>query len=289
MLKYRILTGIVLVPFTVLAILKSSYDLYALFIGLFILLAAWEWSDLAELKSIALRILFVGVTALGIFSLYSWSELIDLISKLMETTQLIEYSGVIDWIVIPAVLWWIFISVVLKHFPKTILKLRPNRKTTLIVGWFVLVAAGVYMTRLYFYGTDTVLYFLFMIWCADIAAYFVGKRWGKTKLSPEISPGKTVAGLYGALTVTILYASVACQTLGFSAQRTMDFILLSLLTVMFSVSGDLFESLVKRWRGVKDSGRILPGHGGILDRIDSLIAAVPIFYLGLVLMSENYL
>lgn len=289
MLKRRILTGIILAPLTVLAILKSSYDSYALFIGVVTLLAAWEWSALAELKSIALRIVFVGATALGIFSLYSWSELIDLISSLMETTQLIEYSGIIDWIVIPAVLWWIFISIVLKHFPKKMLKLKPKPITKIIVGWFVLVAAGAYLTRLYFYGIDTVLYFFFMIWCADIAAYFAGKRWGKTKLLPEISPGKTVAGLYGALAVTILYAIVACQILGLGTQRTMDFILLSLLTVMFSVNGDLFESLVKRWRGVKDSGRILPGHGGILDRIDSLIGAVPIFYLGLVLMSENYL
>ncbi len=260
----------------------------------FLLVLSCYWlpgsgSDLADLKSIVLRIVFVGVTALGVFSLYSWSGLIDLISSLMETTQLIEYSGVIDWIVIPVVLWWIFISVVLKHFPGKMLKLRPKRRTKLIVGWFVLVMACVYMTRLYFYGTDTILFFLCLIWCADIAAYFAGKRWGKTKLSPEISPGKTVAGLYGALAVTILYAVVACQILGLGVQRTMDFILLSLLTVMFSVSGDLFESLVKRWRGVKDSGRILPGHGGVLDRIDSLIAAVPIFYLGLVLMSENYL
>ena len=131
--------------------------------------------------------------------------------------------------------------------------------------------------------------FLFYDLVCRYSGVFRWKALGKTKLLPEISPGKTVAGLYGALAVTILYAIVACQILGLGTQRTMDFILLSLLTVMFSVNGDLFESLVKRWRGVKDSGRILPGHGGILDRIDSLIGAVPIFYLGLVLMSENYL
>ncbi len=289
MLKYRILTAIILTPLVILIILKSSYEFYALFIGIVMLLAAWEWSDLAGVKSTVLRVVFVGATALGIFSLYAWSELIDLISKLMETTQLIEYSGVIDWIVIPAVIWWIFISVVLKHFPGKMLKLKPKRRTKIFVGWFVLVTACVYMTRLYFYGTDTILFFLFMIWFADIAAYFAGKRWGRTKLSPEISPGKTVAGLYGALAVTVLYTGVACQLLGFSGQRTVDFIMLSLLAVMFSVSGDLFESLLKRWRGVKDSGRMLPGHGGMLDRIDSMIAAVPVFYLGLVLMSENYL
>ena len=196
MLKYRILTGIILATLTVLAILKSSYDWYALFIGIVMSLAAWEWSDLAELKSIALRIVFVGVTALGIFSLYAWSGLIDLISSLMETTQLIEYSGVIDWIVIPAVLWWIFISVVLKHFPGKMLKLKPKRRTKLIVGWFLLVSSCVYMTRLYFYGTDTILFFLGMIWCADIAAYFAGRRWGETKLSPEITDSFFPTGPY---------------------------------------------------------------------------------------------
>jgi phosphatidate cytidylyltransferase len=131
------------------------------------------------------------------------------------------------------------------------------------------------------------MYLLVLIWAADTAAYFIGKKWGKTQLAPEISPGKTVEGVYGALAAAALCGIVL--DLMFKVYNSAfivaaDFVFLSVITVLVSIYGDLFFSLVKRRRGVKDSGSILPGHGGILDRIDSLIAAIPVFYGGVYLI-----
>ena len=158
-----------------------------------------------------------------------------------------------------------------------------------------------FISRLHtLYQGGMVMYFLILIWSADILAYFTGKKWGKEKLSPDISPGKTVEGFYGALAAGLLCGigfyvfekvtyggNVDYGTLHY--MTSFDFILLSVLTVMVSVYGDLFFSLVKRQKGVKDTGSILPGHGGVLDRIDSVIAAAPFFYAGVFLISRGVL
>jgi phosphatidate cytidylyltransferase len=128
---------------------------------------------------------------------------------------------------------------------------------------------------------------LLLIWIADIAAYFTGKKFGKDKLCPDISPGKTVEGMYGALASAIVTAIGLGLYYKFPLLNASDFVLLSVLTVLISIYGDLFFSLVKRQKGVKDSGTILPGHGGILDRIDSVIAAAPFFYAGIFLISKG--
>jgi phosphatidate cytidylyltransferase len=130
------------------------------------------------------------------------------------------------------------------------------------------------------FGAMQVLYLVLLIWLADIAAYFSGKRWGLTKLLPEISPGKTVEGLYGALAAAAIFAAAVAAFKEFKLIMLGDFVFLSIVTVLISVVGDLFESWAKRVRGVKDSGTLLPGHGGMLDRIDSLLAAVSVFYVG---------
>ncbi len=133
------------------------------------------------------------------------------------------------------------------------------------------------------------MYFLILIWVADIAAYFAGKKYGKIKLAPEISPGKTTAGMYGALFSAIICGLVLSLIYGFPLMIASDFVLLSALTVLISIYGDLFFSAAKRRRGVKDSGSLLPGHGGVLDRIDSIIAATPFFYAGIFLIYKAVL
>jgi phosphatidate cytidylyltransferase len=172
--------------------------------------------------------------------------------------------------------------ILIRSTPAAVLALQLKTRSKLFIGWFVLLSAWLFLSRLRsLYGSEMTMYFLILIWVADISAYFAGKKWGETKLSPEISPGKTVAGMYGALISGLICAillNLYNLKYGFNPMVAADFVLISILTVLISIYGDLFVSVVKRQRGVKDSGTLLPGHGGVLDRIDSLIAAIPFFY-----------
>jgi phosphatidate cytidylyltransferase len=130
------------------------------------------------------------------------------------------------------------------------------------------------------FGPGYVLFLLLLIWVADIGAYFAGRHWGQRKLAPVISPGKTWEGVWGATAAALAFALLGAAVLGIGT-RWPWFVAICMVTVGFSIIGDLFESMIKRQRGVKDSGSLLPGHGGVLDRIDSLTAAAPVFLLGL--------
>ena len=131
-------------------------------------------------------------------------------------------------------------------------------------------------------GVSLLMFLLLLIWGTDTAAYFIGKNWGKHRLASRVSPGKTwegtIAGIVAGIVITIIYVIVSNKTISYE----WAFIVLSILTVIVSVFGDLMESLVKREAGQKDSGAILPGHGGVMDRIDSLTAASPIFVFGVI-------
>lgn len=129
------------------------------------------------------------------------------------------------------------------------------------------------------------MYLFLLVWGADSGAYFVGRKFGRKKLAPSVSPNKSVEGLYGGVSVAaIIIVVVAWIYLDLTLIQYLLFIILSVVTVLGSVLGDLFESMIKRRAGIKDSGRVLPGHGGVLDRIDSLLAAAPIFAAGMYLL-----
>jgi phosphatidate cytidylyltransferase len=130
-------------------------------------------------------------------------------------------------------------------------------------------------------GHWLVLALLLLIWVADITAYFAGRRWGRIKLAPILSPGKTRAGCYAALAAAAAFGLALAWLLGIGLRQGLAVVVICLLTTVVSIVGDLFESLLKRRRGLKDSGRLLPGHGGVLDRVDSMTAAAPVFTLGL--------
>ena len=157
-----------------------------------------------------------------------------------------------------------------------------------VVGFLVLVptwAAIVYIRELE-QGPWLIVYMFLMVWGADTGAYFAGKRFGKRKLMPRVSPAKSWAGIGGA-TVTVLIISMLTQPyLHFSQDLSYGIYLLALILLFVSVVGDLTESMFKRQCGIKDSGSILPGHGGIMDRIDSLTAAAPVFALCLILIGK---
>jgi phosphatidate cytidylyltransferase len=135
------------------------------------------------------------------------------------------------------------------------------------------------------FGAGYVLFLLIMIAAADTGAYFSGRLWGRHKLAPQISPGKTWEGVLGAIAATLVIALSGALWFQVEPLYWMMFVGICLLTVLFSIIGDLFESMIKRQKGVKDSGNLLPGHGGVLDRIDSLTAAAPLFLLGLQTLS----
>ena len=231
------------------------------------------------LTSLFKRILFLLVLILPMLGIQFWTQILELIAQTVDWPDVRDYSGILEWLVIPPVLFWILVMILIRNTPTGVLNLTLKTGYKALIGWFILLSAWMFLSRLRaFYGTEMTMYFLILIWVADISAYFAGKKWGTTKLAPDISPGKTVAGMYGALISGLVCAVVLSLIYGFQLMIAADFVLLSVLTVLISIYGDLFVSVVKRQRGVKDSGSLLPGHGGVLDRVDSMIAAIPFFY-----------
>ena len=302
MLKQRIITAAILATVIVSAVLMLPSDYFSLLIAIIVLIGAWEWLNLIDISSPTKRAAFIGTLIFAMLFIHLWTYILEALVPVMDNlaekykfqiADIRNQSGLLEWLVIPAVLFWLTIMLLIRKAPQEMLSLQLRLRYKALIGWCVLLAGWMFLSRLrLFYGSEMTLYFLLLIWIADIAAYFSGKKWGKTKLAPDISPGKTVEGVYGALVSSAVYAIIwhiyfnINKTAYFSGNKIIlmsvgDFILLSVLTVLISVYGDLFFSLVKRQRGVKDSSNLLPGHGGVLDRVDSLIAAIPFFYAGI--------
>jgi phosphatidate cytidylyltransferase len=289
MLIKRVITALVLAPLVVLAVIKLPTGGFALLWGAIILLATWEWTDLAGLQSPVKRVLYVIAITLSMLFFYFWKNILEKIAIQFERGEWLQWSGVMDWWAVPVIGFWLVIGIKMRRSPTKLLEANWSTETKLIIGWVALVFSWMFLRRLdSFWDWQMTLYFLFLIWIADIAAYFCGKYFGKHKLLPEISPGKTIEGLYGALLAGLIYAVGTAVYYEYIPKAILDFTFLSLITIIFSVNGDLLVSLMKRTRGVKDTGSILPGHGGILDRIDGLLAATPVFYIGLVLLHRQF-
>jgi phosphatidate cytidylyltransferase len=288
MLLQRILTALVLAAITITAIFKLEILYFYLFIGIIVLIAAWEWAELSEIHTISGKLLFLLLLILPMLFVTYWTQILEICSQLLEWPEIKEYSGALEWLVIGPVLFWVLIMFLIRKAPDELLNLKLKKRYKVFIGWFVLFSAWMFLTKLRaYYGPGAALYFLMLIWIADIAAYFIGKKFGKDKLSPLISPGKTVQGMYGAIFSAVICAIVLAFYYGYPGMIATDFGLLSVLTVMVSIYGDLFFSLVKRQNGVKDSGTLLPGHGGVLDRLDSVIAATPFYYAGIILIGRG--
>lgn len=188
-------------------------------------------------------------------------------------------------------IWWGLASV-LWLFAVNWVANFPNKtenwygKRLIAIGLIMLTATATAMYSLWQVSAWWLLYVFVLVWCADSGAYFVGRKLGKRKMSPHVSPNKSVEGLIGGIATGVLVVfGVSFGLLNdWSGVAIGLFLLLSVITIVMSVFGDLFESMMKRHAGIKDSGRILPGHGGVLDRIDSQLSAMPIFALGFWLM-----
>ncbi len=264
MLKQRVITAVILGAAIVLSVFKLPNHWLALLFAIITLLGAWEWANLVEPNNLIRRIIYVVFMA-----------------ALLLVTWLFAESQHIRIILFVAGLWWALVVMLLAVFESNWLQASWLQYLLEFSGFIVLVPAWLALTILHKQGPIILMYLLVLIWVADIAAYFVGKRFGKTKLAPELSPGKSREGLWGALAASVIVAMVGVYLFELSKNVWFYFGCLCLLTALISVVGDLYESLLKRKAGVKDSGVLLPGHGGVLDRIDSLTAAAPGFALGL--------
>jgi phosphatidate cytidylyltransferase len=305
MLLQRILTALVLIPLIVLAVFylpsNAYFSYFSVVMAVVVLIGAWEWTNLVSIDKLWQKALFLVLLLLPMIGATLWTQFLELMATLLDWQGLKEYSGAIEWTVFPPVLFWALVMILIRQVPGQLLQLQLKTIYKAFIGWFILLAAWMFISRLHtLYQAGMVMYLLILIWSADVFAYFVGKKFGKEKLAPDISPGKTIEGFYGALAAGLvcgigfnvflkLFYGANVEYSDLHYVTSFDFVLLSVLTVLTSVYGDLFFSLVKRQKGVKDSGSILPGHGGILDRIDSAIAAIPLFYAGIFLISRGVL
>lgn len=288
MLIKRILTALILMPIIIWALFSLADIYFDIFWGVFILLAAWEWANLANSRTTS-KVILMTMLVLTMAWVLSWTMFLQVVAEWLDSTKVYEYAGVLDWLVIGPVIWWLLAMILIRNVPESLLAVKVSPVFLLLLGWFVLFSAWLFFSRLRgLYNPELAFYFLLLIWSADMVAYFVGKKWGLTRLAPDISPSKTVAGMMGALASALICGIYLTLYYGFSMLVATQFIVLSAFTVLVSIYGDLFISLLKRKRGVKDAGNLLPGHGGFLDRMDSLIASAPIFYAGVTLIRLQF-
>ncbi len=263
MLFHRILTAVPLALAVIWVILYQSTSIVFYALLLITMVSGYEWAQLGGLRSKFERLIYAVV-------------IVAVCWILVE--KLNQYAV---WVVYAAVFWWILVTLFLFNA-------RPEEKglvfsaSKLLSGVFVISAAVFSMVGIHsgHMGAQWLLYGLSLVWVADIGAYFSGKKYGKTKLAPFISPGKTIEGLYGAMVATFVYAVMASSYFNLDSIHTVYLLIITAVLTLISITGDLFESLLKRESGLKDSGTILPGHGGALDRIDGVLSAMPIFFVG---------
>ena len=267
MLRQRILTAAILIPVVVAMIIYLPPSLSSLVFAAFLVLAILEWGKLTGLTQTQIRL--GGIVFLFFAILLQLSD---------------NGSHLLPGIIYTAGLLWVAISafVIYAHVRSKI-KLDGNLGAVLkSLVCCEIVLLGAYGSALKLLHEDPQLLLLLFatIWAADIGAYFAGKKLGKRKLASKISPGKTWEGVAGGLCASVLIILLGSYWMVLSFEQRLGLLILAIIAVSFSVFGDLFESLLKRDAGVKDSGALLPGHGGALDRIDGLIAALPIFSSG---------
>ncbi|HKE39757.1 MAG TPA: phosphatidate cytidylyltransferase [Casimicrobiaceae bacterium] len=270
MLKTRILTAVVLIPLVLLALFGLGTRGWGLVALAIVVIAAGEWAGLASFRP-PFAILFVAaVLLIGATLLFAGvADFTD--EKGWPDALLVSVCGT-------TTLFWLFIAPMWLYSGWRV----TSAPVLALLGWLLLLATWVAVVQVRARGPWLLLALMAIVWIADTAAYFAGRRFGRHKLAPSISPGKTWEGVAGAMIAVAAYALVLLALAesgglvhSVTPAAAAAWIVLALLLASLSIVGDLFESHLKRQRGVKDSGRLLPGHGGVLDRIDALIAAMP--------------
>jgi phosphatidate cytidylyltransferase len=269
MFKTRALTTILILPLFIVALLWLDPLYWGLLVYMMILFGAWEWADMAG---------FNKPQALLYIMLFS-----ALILPILFFNPL--WGGIFNvcMIILAAIFWIVFVPLWLKF--QFVIR---HKAWLALLGVIAILPTWFALATIHQSSPVLLLMLLAAVWIADIAAYLIGKRFGKNKLAPRISPGKTWEGAYAAMMAVALYACGLSWWLHMGG----EFVMLLLAVAVFSIIGDLFESLVKRQSGVKDSGDIFPGHGGMLDRVDGVLAALPvanfIFIIPLLMMLATH-
>ncbi|QMU61394.1 MAG: phosphatidate cytidylyltransferase [Gammaproteobacteria bacterium] len=264
MLKQRVITAAILGSLIVFAIFKFPNTLVAAVFAGITLVGAWEWSTLIGVKTLIKKLLYV-----------------VLVGGLILVIWFFAGANQENSILLAASLWWLGVACLLTLYKSKWLQSIRLQWLLEYSAIIVLVPAWLALTMLHAQNPAMLMFLLALIWVADIAAYFTGKQFGKNKLAPELSPGKSREGVLGALVASVIMAFIAVRLFAVDKQEWVYFVFLCVAIALISVVGDLYESLLKRKAGAKDSGTILPGHGGVLDRIDSLTAAAPGYVFGL--------
>lgn len=281
MLIQRIITALLLAPAAIWAIFYLSLINFAAVILVIMAIGAWEWGPLMGFVNKRRRLVFVGVSVALIAALWYMLP----IEQLWQAPKLLlNQVNIVLWL---AVAWWLLSAGLTFLYPRCSGFWASHRSVRGVFGWltlvptwlaFMVLRSSEYATDSY-HGAQLLMVLFLMVWSADIGAYFVGKSIGKRKLMPNVSPGKTLEGFLGGVIFACVMVLIAGYFIGWNMEQFKIVIPVTILITTISVLGDLNESMFKRQAGVKDSGSILPGHGGVLDRIDSLTATAPIYAL----------
>jgi len=275
MLRQRVITALIMAGLFLSAVAFLSLPWLALIFALLICLGAWEWSRLCEWESALARGLYVALVAAVLGSLYWYCGLGDHPGR----EQVQPFLGL-------ACLWWSLALLWVKGYPGSAVFWRTLAMRNLMG---VLVLAPAWMAAVYLVsfprGGGLIVVMVLVVAAADIGAYFAGRTWGRHQLAAAVSPKKTWEGFWGGMAGCVLLALLLWSQLPRQQAHVSlaAVLVVTLATALASVVGDLTVSMVKREAGVKDSGSLLPGHGGVLDRLDSLCGAAPVFALGLLL------
>ncbi len=275
-MKQRIITALILAPLVILGIFKLPLIGFMIALTAVTLLGFWEWTQFTESNSrIAALVPAAVVTGLSFLFISP------------DVTSLNQLAAPHYAVLALGFAWWIIASGMAITYPKTTNLWQGSKALRHVFGfltlipflWSVIILRASDISVDPYHGAKLVLYVCFLVWAADSGAYFAGKSMGKRKMAPHVSPNKTIEGLIGGIIAALIVGWLFAGWFDIQFTSPLHMVIITLITVVISVLGDLVESMFKRVSGIKDSSNIIPGHGGILDRIDSLTAAFPVFAL----------
>lgn len=269
MTRTRLLAAAVMAPIAIAAVLLLPTPWMVALGAVLFLTGLWEWFNLAEIDDTLARTMLLVANLLLMVAMV-WASPTDAGGSLV----LFKVAVVVG------VLWWLLAMLWLMHYDFASDHDTHARVFKLGAATLSVVPAWCALALIHRDGHGWLLVALAVVWAADTGAYFSGRAFGRRKLAPRISPNKTLEGLAGGMLAGVAVALAGAALLGTGASMLPFVALVAFVTVLFSVVGDLFESLLKRHVGAKDSGDLIPGHGGLLDRLDSVLAALPVFALG---------